>query len=89
MAIKIATGDYLITEALEYLQRLGVPARVIRTLNVNTTFGEPIRLELVIYVEAEPQLVACALGGHDEHEHDGYCLKAGGVCSPEAQGWAD
>lgn len=24
-----------------------------------------------------------------EHDHDGYCLNAGGVCSPEAQGWAD
>jgi 2-hydroxychromene-2-carboxylate isomerase len=54
--IKIATGDYLITEALAYLERLGVPARVIRTLNVNTTVGEPIRLEVVMYVETEPEI---------------------------------
>lgn len=62
MSIKIATGPYLISEALAYLERQGVPARVIRSLNVCTTVGEPIRLEVVMYVETEPDLAAA-----DEH----------------------
>lgn len=67
-------NEPVLQEALDYLERRGIPKAHIRSITVDAEIGQPIRIDVSLFMHEEPEPAAeppapCARCGHQAHLH--------------------
>lgn len=67
-------NEPILQEALDYLERRGIPKAHIRSITVDAEIGRPVMIDVSLFMHEEPEPAAeppapCARCGHQAHLH--------------------